>query len=71
MKKNLKFDRSNIDSHKNRIKYVIKYFTTWYNLRDIRKSGSDPDMKKIWEKTVIAEITYNVMVLSVMGFQLL
>ena len=51
-----------------RIEYLLQYFVNWYNCRNLRKVDSDPNVSKIWEKTVITEITYTVMLLSVMGF---
>ena len=68
MKKDMKFDRSNIDYQERRINYILKFFTSWYECRDVRKLDSDPCVRQNWEKSVLSDITYNVMMSSVMGF---
>ena len=68
MKKHMKFDRSNIDDQEKRIRYVLKFFTSWYYCRDARKLDSAPEIRKLWDKTVLSGVTYNAMVSSIMGF---
>ena len=68
LNKNIKFKRSNIVRIEKRIKYILDWFTEWFNSRDIRKKNHNEGISKIWEKSVMSIVTFQVMHLGSFGF---
>ena len=68
LKKEVKFTRFKIDIMEMRLKFVLSYFSPWYNCRNSRKSHPDENIRKMWEKSVLSSTTHYVMHLGAISF---
>ena len=60
--------RSNIHVQEQRIKYLLSYFNTWWEMREIRKADINCYHNKVWDKSIMSTITLYNMHLAVIGF---
>ena len=51
-----------------KIRYVMSYFAEWYACRKKRKDHIDINVRNVWEKSVMSNITYYIMHLGCIGF---
>ena len=68
MNKKIRFSRSNIVLMESKIRYVMSYFAEWYACRKTRKVHIDINVRNIWDKGVMSNITYYIMHLGCIGF---
>ena len=68
LNKDVQLNRKNIKRIRKRIEYILKWFTEWFNQRDIRKQDLNQEIRTNWEKSVMSIITFQVMHLGEFGF---
>ena len=68
MNNKIKFTRQNIGDLERKIRYVLAYFTKWYDCRNARKLDKDMKKYRMWGKSVMSSVTYYIMFLGSLGF---